>query len=181
MAHSEAIWSKARGFYEAGLSLAKIKEKTGIARNTISKRAKKEQWEQGRNADYVDATVIIADKKGTEREQSLLCADEVAYDVIRRKNLVYGTQEKALQKINEIMDNGTKLVKVSIGPRVQELKEVGIDSGDMKNIVDAVDKASITLGVNERHAKPANVQQNTQNNTVARVTFRRATKADRDD
>jgi len=39
------------------------------------------------------------------------------------------------------------------------------DSGqDFKHIVDAVDKISITNKINERHAKPAIVTQNTQNN-----------------
>jgi len=52
---------------------------------------------------------------------------------------------------------------------------------DHKNAQDLIDKASITLGISDRHAKPSNVQQNTQNNTVARVTFRRATKEDRND
>lgn len=87
MAYSDTQWEKAMGYYEAGLSLAKIKDKTGIARNTISQRAKKEQWEHGKNSDYIEAKEIIAIKKGTEKEQSIICADEIADE--RTKHLIY--------------------------------------------------------------------------------------------
>ncbi|WP_341232383.1 hypothetical protein [uncultured Methylophaga sp.] len=46
------------------------------------------------------------------------------------------------------------------------------DSGsDFKAIVEGVDKLSITTGVNERHAKPSQVQQNTQINNEAPRTL----------
>lgn len=45
------------------------------------------------------------------------------------------------------------------------------DSGsDFKAILDGVDKLSITTGINERHAKPTQVQQNTQNNGEKSIT-----------
>jgi predicted DNA-binding protein YlxM (UPF0122 family) len=147
MAYSDNQWNKAKGYYEAGLSLAKIKEKTGIARNTISQRAKKEHWEHGKNIDYIEAKEVIAVKKGTEKEQSIICADEVADDLIRRKNLVMNASEKIISKATMMLDE--------------------VDSPqDLKHISYTVDKTSITLGVNQRHA---NSQVNI-NNTNAMQT-----------
>jgi len=143
MAFSNEQWGRAKGYYEAGLSLSKIKEKTGIARNTISQRAKKEQWEQGRNTDYVEAKEIIASKKGTEKEQSIVCADEVADEKIRHKKLINDNATKLAGKISDMADN------------IDEPQ-------DLKHLVDANDKLAITLKVAERHAPKTDI-----NNTNA--------------
>ena len=69
---------------------------------------------------------------------------------------------RAMQKANDLIANS--------------------DSGqDFNAVITGVDRLSILNKINDRHAPPANIQQNTQNNTVARVTFRRATKEDRND
>ena len=165
MAHSEEIWNKARGFYEAGLSLSQIKERTGIARNTISKRAKKEQWEQGKNTDYIEAKEIIAQKKGTiseQREQVFLnCADEIAEENIRYKNLINNNATKLANKLNMMTD------------------EVA-EAQDLKHLVEANDKLAITLKVADRHAPKIDITQNQaqQNiNDTKRVTI--AKRSDR--
>lgn len=42
------------------------------------------------------------------------------------------------------------------------------DSGaDFKAIIDGIDKATVTIGINERHAKPTQIQNNQQNNYAA--------------
>jgi hypothetical protein len=40
-------WDKAREYFEAGLSLTKIVEKTGISKSQISKKSNAEGWEKG--------------------------------------------------------------------------------------------------------------------------------------
>lgn len=40
-------WAKAKEYFEAGLSLAKIEEKTGISRGQLSKRSNAEGWQKG--------------------------------------------------------------------------------------------------------------------------------------
>jgi predicted DNA-binding protein YlxM (UPF0122 family) len=150
VAYSDNQWDKAKAYYEAGLSLSKIKDKTGIARNTISQRAKREQWEQGANADYIEAREIIAEKKGTILEQQgqvfLNALDEVAEDNIRRKGLVYGNAEKLAKKLSIMADQ--------------------IDTpNDLKTLSEANDRLAITLKVADRHAPKielnnTNAQQN---------------------
>jgi len=167
MAYSPEQWDRAKGYYEAGISLSQIKDKTGIARNTISQRAKREQWEQGKNVDYIEAKEIIAVKKGTvldKREQvSLDCADEIADEKLRRSNLVFGGVEKALKKMTEIVESGYVEDKINVGDGMQKFEQRKLNTTDMKNALDGYDKASITLGVNQRHAN-SQINVNTQNN-----------------
>lgn len=170
MAYTNTQWEKAKAYYESGLSLSQIKEKTGIARNTISQRAKREQWEQGKNVGYIEAKENFIEQKGTVLEQSgavaLQIADEIADDNIRRKCLVFNTTEKLLKKIDYAIDNHKPLEKVNRGDGIQDLIPVEYGASDYKNFAEAIDKASVTLGVNQRHA---NSQVNI-NNTNAQQT-----------
>lgn len=164
MAHSKELWEKAKGYYEAGLSLAMIKDKTGIDRSAISKKAKIQQWQQGKNIDYIEAKEIIAVKKSTENQQSLMCADEIADDNIRRKNLVHGLTEKILNNIDKSVSQTIK-IKDEEGNETEE--DILLDSKSAKEYIEAVDKASITLGVSQRHSNSqvvVNNQNNQQNN-----------------
>lgn len=147
MAHSKELWDKAKGYYEAGLSLSKIKDKTGIDRTAISKRAKNQQWKQGKNSDYIEAKEVIAIKKSTENQQSINILDEIAEERIANKKLIQANSDKLAGKILLMADT--------------------IDStSDVKNLVDANDKLSVTMGVNQRHANTPSVaiQNNTQVN-----------------
>ena len=150
MAYTNEQWGRAKGYYEAGLSLSKITEKTTIARNTISQRAKKEQWEHGKNTDYIEAKEIIATKKGTEREQSIICADEIADENIRYKKLINDNATKLANKLATMADQ--------------------IDTPyDLKTLVDANDRLAITLKVADRHSNQ-NINVNTQNNNTLNHT-----------
>lgn len=176
MAHSKELWEKAKGYYEAGISLQKIKDKTGIDRSAISKKAKNQQWQQGKNADYIEAKEIIAVKKSTENQQSLICADEIADDNIRRKNLIYGLTEKALGKIDKAL---SKTITIKEEGKEDREEEVEHSSKDIKDYVEAIDKASITLGVNQRHSNSqvvVNNQNNVQQNTSIELTEEDAKK-----
>lgn len=44
MAYTESQWEKAKAYYEAGMSLSQIKDKTNISRSKICEKAKKMQW-----------------------------------------------------------------------------------------------------------------------------------------
>ena len=117
-----------------------------------------------------DLTSTLTRKVESEQELAELTDKELTSVNEQAKQLIEDAKMiRALTKNN----------MVGVGVKLTNHAELSML--DHKNAQDLIDKASITLGVNERHAKPTNVQQNTQNNTVARVTFRRATKADRDD
>ena len=153
MAISQDKWDKARTLFESGkLSLSEIATQTGIDKSSISKKAKIQQWSSVENSDYIDAKVLIYEKKSTLPIEKINTLDDIANNIIRRKNLVYNASEKALVKLTGLIDD------------IDEAQ-------DMKHIVDAIDKASITLGVNQRHASSAvinnaNVQQEVNNKMI---------------
>lgn len=158
MAYSQEQWDRAKGYYEAGLSLSKITDKTTIARNTISQRAKREQWEHGKNTDYIEAKEIIATKKGAISEQSIVCADEVADEKIRYKRLINDNATKLANKINSFTDE--------------------IDNAqDIRHLVEANDKLAITLKVADRHAPKTEITNtNAQQNNDTTIIFKRIEK-----
>jgi len=157
MAISKELWGKAKGYYEAGLTLSQIKDKTGIDRSTISKKAKNQQWQHQRNGDYIKAREIIAEKKSTENQQSILCADEVADESIRRKKLVYGIGDKLAEKLNDSLDGTTTIIN-------DKPVDLELNPQELKFIADSLDRLSLTLGVNQRHANTnIAVQQNNEN------------------
>lgn len=166
MAYSQEKWDKAKGFFEAGLTLSQIKEKTGIDRSAISRKAKKQQWQQGKNSDYIEAKEIIATKKATESNTSIVCADEVADDNIRRKNLIYGLTEKILNNIDNTISE-TVTIEDEEGNEIE--KPISLDSKSAKEYIEAIDKASVTLGVNQRHA---NSQVNIQNTNAQQTNIK---------
>lgn len=149
MAYSLEQWDRARAYYEAGQHTPQqISDITGIERSTIVKKAKIHNWKNGENADYIEAKTKIAIKKSQLNSQTLQILDDIADEAIRNKNLVHGVTQKALR-------------------RLDELASIADDPNDLKIIIEASDRASLTLGVNPRHASN---QVNIQNNQSVEPT-----------
>lgn len=108
MAYTESQWEKAKAYYEAGMSLSQIKDKTNIARNTISQRAKREQWEHSKNSDYIEAKIKVETQKGTILEHSgavaLNIADDIALDKAKSITLFQNSALKNQKKANELLE-----------------------------------------------------------------------------
>ena len=108
MAYTESQWEKAKAYYEAGMSLSQIKDKTNIARNTISQRAKREQWEHSKNSEYIEAKIKVETQKGTILEQSgtvaLNIADDIALDKAKAISLFQNSALKNQKKANELLE-----------------------------------------------------------------------------
>lgn len=170
MAISKEVWQKAREYFEAGLSLTDIVDRTNISKSQISKRASKENWEKGNEKkQLISQAVEVATKKETLKETALEVHNELVDEQVRRRNLVFKASEKIIKKATEIIDNGTVDEKVGVGDGVQQFEPRKINPADVKNLADAVDKASITLGINQRHSNSqvtVNNQNNIQNNNI---------------
>jgi len=149
MAYSDEQWERTRAYYESGqYSLSQISDKTGIDKSQISRKAKIQQWQNGVNSDYIEAKTILAVKKTTNNTTTLQILDDIADEAIRNKNLVYGLTQKALRKANELLDQSD-------------------DMNEINTAVALADRASLTLGVNQRHANSqVNIQNNQTNNNI---------------
>lgn len=144
MAYSELQWQRARDYFESGqYSLGQISEKTGIDKSQISRISKKQQWQIGLHSDYIAAKVKIVEKKTTENTTTISTLDEIADEAILNKGLVYGVTQKALKKLNKMIDEMD-------------------NANDIKTAIEASDRASLTLRVNERHAPKVEVSQTNQ-------------------
>lgn len=141
MAYSEEQWERTKALFESGqYSLSEISDKTGINKSQISRKSKTQQWQNGRNADYIEAREIIATKKATETQQTLQILDDVADEAIWHKRLINDNATKLADKLSTMADQ--------------------IDNPtDLKTLVDANDRLAITLKVADRHAPKIDVTQ----------------------
>lgn len=155
MAYSPEQWERTKAYFESGqYSLSQISDKTGISKSKISERAKKELWERGRNADYIEARKTLAVKKGTEKGTTLQVLDDIADEAIANKKLVFGLTTKALKKASELLEQSTNMY-------------------DVNTAVQLADRASLTLGINQRHAPKVEVKTGDDNSskTIKYVGF----------
>lgn len=71
---------------------------------------------------------------------------------IRRKGLVFNATEKLLKKASQMIEKNSVIDKINVGDGVQNFEPRELNTSDFKNLIDTIDKASITLGINPRHA-----------------------------
>ena len=161
MAISQEKWDKAKEYFEAGLSLSEIVLRTEISKAQISKKSKIEKWEKGNEKkQLISQAVEVAEQKETLNETALQVHNELVDEQLRRRNLVFNASEKLLVKATEMIKKGQTVDKINVGVGIQQIEPRELDSSDLKNLADTIDKASITLGVNQRHS---NSQVNIQN------------------
>lgn len=119
MAYDITKWERAKAYFESGqCTLAQISEKVGISKSKISEKAKREKWERGRNADYIEAKKIIAVKRGTEKGTAVAILDEIADDIT--KHLIF-FQNRALanqKKADELLEIATEISEVEAHSRI---------------------------------------------------------------
>lgn len=105
------------------------------------------------NAELVDAQASLIIAKNELPTEQMNAIIEVAYDEVYSKNLINKATHLNLQRINETLEKNTKMTKVNCGDGIQNLEPTELEMIDYKIAQEAIDKASLTLGINQRHAK----------------------------
>lgn len=105
------------------------------------------------NADLVTAQANLLIAKNELPIEQMNAIIETAYDEVYSKQLIHKATHLNLKRINETLEKNTKMSKINIGDGVQNLEPTTLDMIDYKIAQEAIDKASLTLGVNQRHAK----------------------------
>ena len=126
--------------------------------------------------DKVNAVVAIKSELANESEYQSECFDKEVNNKLRRVNLVFNATEKIIDLASKMATANNKQVVVKVKEYSKENGssesldkiDVELDASDLKNLADTVDKASVTLGVNQRHAN-SQVTVNTQNNLHAEL------------
>jgi transposase-like protein len=160
VAYSAEQWQRAKDLFESGqYSLSEISSKVGIDKSSISKKAKIQQWQSGRNADYIEAKELIAVKKSTENQQTVELLDEIANDKIRHKQLINSNAELIASKVPMMLEQ--------------------IDTpSDLKLLAETNDRLAITLKVADRHAPK--IEVNNANNQQTNIIQKRVSIVRRD-
>lgn len=113
----------------------------------------------------VKEEIAIKTKLSTQSESIVKAFDDKVKEQLRRQNLVFNATEKLLVKAAAMIDDNKTTDKINIGDGVQQFEERALNTQDIKNLQSAIDVASITLNVNQRHSnQQINLTNATQNN-----------------
>jgi DNA-binding XRE family transcriptional regulator len=119
--------------------------------------------------DKLNTVVSIKSELAHESEYQSECFDKEVNTQLRRASLVFGSVEKAVKKMNDIIESGYVEDKINVGDGMQKFEQRQLNTADVKNALDGYDKASITLGVNQRHANNTTaIQINSDEKKVVR-------------
>jgi len=164
---SKYNWKDIKKHYEIGMSQKDIILEFGCPKSSLSERVKKENWVVNELANsYIKGSIEVNEQKANLTEQDVRIveiADKAIMEETRRRGLIFNMTELNLEKLNNHLKEDKKLEKINVGDGVQKFEEVALGTSDYKNAQDTIDKASITLGVNQRHAN-SQINVNTQNN-----------------
>lgn len=135
--------------YHIGKSIYQIAKDFEVSTATVHKLVKDLE---PKLKDEVKAQIAIKSKLFNESESLVKAFDDEVKEQLHYKGLIYGNASKALNKLNTMIDE--------------------VDNAmDLKTLIDANDRASLTLKVNERHAPKqdinlTNAQQNNENKII---------------
>ena len=134
----EDQWETLEADYHTGMySKNQLAEKYEISHTAVNKRLKdiKPKFQ-----DLVSTQIAIKAELSEQSFKQVSAIETVVSEAMKNRNLVFGVTQKAMKKLQNMIDNTD-------------------NPNDIKTIIDASDKASLTLGVNPRFAN-TQIQQN---------------------
>jgi transposase len=152
-------------------SQRQLAKKYNVSLGTVSKITKEIKPE---NEHLVNAQTSILWARAILPPEQMNAIVNAAQDELYNKGLVTNATQINIARTMEYLYNNKKLEKISVGQGIQELVEVGLASDDFKQCQDAIDKASITLGVNPRHAPKNEINNTNAQQTVSEIVIRDA-------
>ena len=176
MAYSKQIIEEPRALFELGKSLRQIELIMEIPFSTVRDWSKAYNWEKQKTAqlksdiiDFEKKFVQLEDEKCTllhsisDLEMAdIKLLDKEIFNETKRKSVLFNIISLSMVRKQQILMKNTKsaIVKTKVydndGRVVGEeatVVEVPLTPADLKDIDDGADKNSLTLKINERHAK----------------------------
>ena len=147
-------WEKARVMFEAGKSLNQIAGVTDINRASIGRKANIEGWEKGLNRQLIQDEARVLVEKETLSDTAVSFHNEEVERLTRDAKMINSLSRNNLKGLSEKIKSPSDMTVA-----------------DHKLAQEAIDKASVTLNVNNRHAAPTQIQQNTQINNDSTRTL----------
>lgn len=164
---SKHNWEEIKKHYEAGKNQAEIVLEFECPKSSLSEKIKSEKWIQSEQVKaYIKGSLEVNEQKANLIEQDVRIveiADNIIDEQTRRRGLIFNATEALLKKATRMIEKNQTIDRLSCGDGVQNFEPRELNSADFKNLADTIDKASITLGVNQRHSN-SQINVNTQNN-----------------
>lgn len=121
--------------------------------------------EKAKNDHLVDAQISLLTAKAYLSTEEMNAIVTTAQNEVFNLGLVTNATQLNVVRITQHLRDNKKVEKINVGDGVQNFEKVALGSSDYKNLQDAIDKASITLRVSERHAPKTEIKnQNEQTN-----------------
>ncbi|MFA7084984.1 MAG: hypothetical protein WC141_10715 [Arcobacteraceae bacterium] len=130
-------------------SQRELAKKYNVSLGTVSNLTKEINPQ---NEHIVNAQITILTAKAILPVEHLNAILNTAQEEIYNKNLITNATQLNLVRTMEYLTKNQKLEKINVGDGVQNFEPVGLGADDFKYCQDTIDKASITLGINQRHA-----------------------------
>ncbi len=181
---SKEQWERLKADYVTGAyTLEMLAKKYGVSRQAINNRAKKEQWKKIKIEETAELVELEKVDKTLQRK-----VDEAAnFTKTNPKNLkeaigeiadyqeyIHSLQLMAAEKLKEALVDGKveEIATINGEAGRVELVERKLNPRELKNLVEAIDKAGQTLGVVPRFGQQVNIQNNqTMQNKTIKVEF----------
>ena len=141
-------------------SQRELSKKFNISLGTINNLTKHLTPE---NERLVEAQISILTAQQTLPSEQMNAVMNAAKDEAYNRGLIFNATQKNLNRVIDMLDKNTKLEKINVGEGVQNFEPVELNANDYKALQEMIDKASLTLGVNQRgvttQINNANVQK----------------------
>ena len=108
--------------------------------------------EKAKNDQAVKAQITILTAKALLSDEEMTAIMTAAQNEVFNKGLITNATQLNLVRTMEYLSKNQKLEKINVGDGVQNFEPVGLGADEFKYCQDTIDKASITLGINPRHA-----------------------------
>ncbi|MBE3608762.1 VRR-NUC domain-containing protein [Campylobacter sp. RM9337] len=125
-----------------------------------------------KNDHLVEAQVSLLSAQAILSIEEMTAVMTAAKDEIYNKGLVINATQLNLARITQHLDKNTKFEKVGVGDGVQNFEPVELNASDYKALQYAIDKASLTLGVNPRNSTQIN-NTNAQQSSETKIVIER--------
>nr|DAX63736.1 MAG TPA: helix-turn-helix, Psq domain [Caudoviricetes sp.] len=133
-----------------------------------------------KNEHLVEAQIALLSAQAQKSEIEMSSILSTAKDEAYNRGLIFNATQKNLTRVMDMLNKNTKYEKVGVGDGVQTFEPVELNANDYKALQDAIDKASLTLGVNQRTANTTINNANVQQSEETKIVIERRDLADVD-
>ena len=153
-------------FHTGKFSQRQLAKKYSVSNGTVANLLK---GLTPKNEHLVEAQITLLSAQTQKSEIEMSSILSTAKDEAYNRGLIFNATQKNLNRVMDMLDKNTKFEKVGVGDGVQNFEPVELNANDYKALQEAIDKASLTLGVNSRTGNISINNTNAQQNEVTEI------------